>query len=49
MQICVFGEQSKDWLKNVPALNDSKIYVTGCPRTDFHHFEIQKRKMWIGN
>lgn len=44
MQICVFGEQSKDWLKNVPALNDSKIYVTGCPRTDFHHFEIQKKK-----
>lgn len=36
IEICVFGDQAKTWMKRLPILDGHKIHVTGSPRTDFY-------------
>jgi len=36
IEICVFGEQAKTWMKTLPILDAHNIHVTGSPRTDFY-------------
>ena len=43
MEICVFGNQAKNWMKNIPVLSSANFYITGSPRTDYHHFNSQNK------
>ena len=43
MEICVFGNQAKQWLKDIPALSNSNFYVTGSPRTDYHYLNCKNK------
>ena len=41
MEICVFGNQSKEWLENLPCLVNANFHIIGAPRTDFHFYNIK--------
>ena len=37
MEICVFGNQAKNWMENIPVLSNANFHITGSPRTDYHY------------
>ncbi len=43
MEVCVFGSQAKQWLKDLPILSDSNFHITGSPRTDYHFFNHKNK------